>query len=78
MRLLSGVVVVDGDAAHHDGCGCRGAGVKAAHVVAVPMNVPRVIQGVEVTLLDANHCPGAAMWLFKLPSGRAYLHVGMA
>ncbi len=50
--------------------------MKASHVVAVPMNTPTVIQEVEVTLLDANHCPGAAMWLFRLRNGKVFLHVG--
>jgi len=31
---------------------------------------------VEVTLVDANHCPGAAQLLFALPGGRRYVHVG--
>ena len=30
----------------------------------------------EVTLVDANHCPGAAQLLFALPGGRRYVHVG--
>jgi DNA cross-link repair 1A protein len=56
-------------------CVCA-AGVKPSCVVAVPMNTPTVIQEVEVTLLDANHCPGAAMWLFRLRNGKVFLHVG--
>lgn len=40
------------------------------------MNKPMVIEGTEVTLLDANHCPGAAMFLIKTIPGYVYLHVG--
>lgn len=41
------------------------------------MNKPTVVQGVELTLLDANHCPGAVMFVFRLKDGRVYLHVGI-
>ncbi len=30
----------------------------------------------EVTLVDANHCPGAAQLLFALPDGSRYVHCG--
>ena len=47
----------------------------------VPMNRPTTIQtsdgkNVIVTLLDANHCPGAVMFLFELSNKRKILHVG--
>jgi DNA cross-link repair 1A protein len=39
-------------------------GVDPQWVVALPTNVPTVVEGVEVTPLDANHCPGAVMFHF--------------
>jgi DNA cross-link repair 1A protein len=34
------------------------------------MERPVMVGGVEVTLIDANHCPGAVVFLFKLGSGK--------
>jgi DNA cross-link repair 1A protein len=39
------------------------------------VNKTHVIDGVEVTLMDANHCPGAAILLFKVDDSY-YLHTG--
>ncbi|KAG9447328.1 hypothetical protein H6P81_013456 [Aristolochia fimbriata] len=35
-----------------------------------------VIEGVKVTMLEANHCPGAALIHLHLGDGRCYLHTG--
>ena len=43
-------------------------GMPAERVIPLPMDTPIVIDGVSVTLMDANHCPGACMMLFKVPT----------
>ena len=45
-------------------------------VRVLPLNESRIIENVEVVLLDANHCPGAVMFLFRFPTGLTILHVG--
>uniref|UniRef100_A0A665VHJ8 DNA cross-link repair 1A protein n=1 Tax=Echeneis naucrates TaxID=173247 RepID=A0A665VHJ8_ECHNA len=47
---------------------------KYLHIL--PMNTQVTVEGIKVILLDANHCPGAAMLLFFLPNGQTVLHTG--
>lgn len=42
----------------------------------MPLNSPILVEGVRVTFLDANHCPGAVMILFEPPGCRPVLHTG--
>ncbi|XP_062382015.1 DNA cross-link repair 1A protein [Sardina pilchardus] len=50
--------------------------VDERYIHILPMNTECLVEGVKVTLLDANHCPGSAMLLFALPSGQKVLHTG--
>ncbi|XVF20692.1 hypothetical protein REPUB_Repub12eG0024200 [Reevesia pubescens] len=36
-------------------------------IIPLPLNDPVVIDGCEVILIDANHCPGAASFYLKFP-----------
>ncbi|KAI9563317.1 hypothetical protein GHT06_010775 [Daphnia sinensis] len=42
----------------------------------LPLNESRMIENIEVILIDANHCPGSVMFLFRFPTGKVVLHVG--
>ncbi|XP_056206776.1 DNA cross-link repair 1A protein [Falco biarmicus] len=50
--------------------------VKEQYVHVLPMDTECIVNGIKVVLLDANHCPGATMILFCLPSGTVILHTG--
>ncbi|KAL7553827.1 hypothetical protein ACHAWF_017172 [Thalassiosira exigua] len=54
-------------------------GVDKRFLHPIPMNTPMVIESkqkpITITLLNANHCPGAIMFLFEV-GNRTILHVG--
>ncbi|BFZ54898.1 DNA cross-link repair protein PSO2/SNM1 [Savitreella phatthalungensis] len=53
--------------------------VKPEFIVKLPMDTPVDVQGVTVTLIDANHCPGSAIFVLEAYfKGRQlrYLHCG--
>jgi len=51
-------------------------GVEPKWLRALPLNEPVVVDNAKVTLINANHCPGAVMFLLELPDGRTVLHCG--
>ncbi|CAO2829824.1 unnamed protein product [Amaranthus hypochondriacus] len=50
--------------------------VNPSYICPLELDVEHLIDGVKVTLLEANHCPGAALIHFHLPNGQRYLHTG--
>ncbi|XP_020593099.1 DNA cross-link repair protein SNM1 [Phalaenopsis equestris] len=50
--------------------------VNPQYVFSLELNAEHVIEDIKVTLLEANHCPGAALIFFRLKDGKCYLHTG--
>lgn len=51
--------------------------VNSCYIHELELNKPIVLEGVEITALDANHCPGAIMLVFRvLKTGLCILHTG--
>ncbi|CAF0917142.1 unnamed protein product [Rotaria sordida] len=51
-------------------------GIRSENMTILPMNVFTNVHGIDVALLDANHCPGSIMFLFRFPNGKLILHTG--
>lgn len=51
-------------------------GVSDKYLTVLPMDRPVLVDGVKVTLVDANHCPGAVIFVFEMRSGAVYIHCG--
>ncbi|XP_064081062.1 uncharacterized protein LOC135197836 isoform X2 [Macrobrachium nipponense] len=51
-------------------------GVPVEFIQPLSLNEPYSICDIEVTFLDANHCPGAVMILFRFPNGNSVLYAG--
>jgi ATP-dependent DNA ligase I len=59
---------------------CRYPNVDPSFFSPLPLSTPTPIQigphSVTVTLIDANHCPGAVQFLFSMPDGTKCIHTG--
>ena len=51
-------------------------GVSSSSILSAPVDDTLQLEGARVTLIEANHCPGAVLFLFRLTNGCAYLHTG--
>lgn len=47
-----------------------------SRVVSHDLNETFEVDGVQVTMVSANHCPGAVMLIFRYPDDTAMLHTG--
>lgn len=51
-------------------------GVAQELLNVVHVGVPFYVEDCKITPMDANHCPGALLFLFQFPDGRNVLHTG--
>ncbi|XP_044463163.1 DNA cross-link repair protein SNM1 isoform X1 [Mangifera indica] len=51
-------------------------GIPWDRIQVLSLNQRITIDGIYVTCLDANHCPGSIIILFEPPNGKAVLHTG--
>ncbi|XP_049383083.1 DNA cross-link repair protein SNM1 [Solanum stenotomum] len=50
--------------------------VSPSFICPLELGTEYSLNGIKITMLDANHCPGAALIHFRLPNGQCYLHTG--
>ncbi|EOA25112.1 hypothetical protein CARUB_v10018420mg [Capsella rubella] len=50
--------------------------VNPSFIHPLELDIEYTINGIKVTLIEANHCPGAALIHFRLLDGTCYLHTG--
>ncbi|XP_073006615.1 DNA cross-link repair protein SNM1 isoform X2 [Typha latifolia] len=50
--------------------------VNSLYICPLELDTEYEIEGIKVTMLEANHCPGAALLHFRLTDGTTYLHTG--
>uniref|UniRef100_A0A1D1Z370 DNA cross-link repair 1A protein n=1 Tax=Anthurium amnicola TaxID=1678845 RepID=A0A1D1Z370_9ARAE len=51
-------------------------GIPWERLHVLPLNEKISVAGVDLTCLDANHCPGSIIILFEPPNGKPVLHTG--
>lgn len=52
-------------------------GIDPSHLRPLPLHSTTTLpSGIRVTLIDANHCPGAVQFLFHFEDGRRIVHTG--
>ena len=51
-------------------------GLSSDKIVRLPLNKEIKFDHFRVTLLEANHCPGAVLLFFRLNNGKCILHTG--
>lgn len=51
-------------------------GVNEKFLNVVKVNTPFYLMDVKITPMDANHCPGAVLFLFQFPNAKNILHTG--
>ncbi|KAJ1791207.1 hypothetical protein LPJ62_001523 [Coemansia sp. RSA 2167] len=56
-------------------CVVQKLGVSHELVHALPMNTRCNVHGVHVTFIDANHCPGAVIIVFEVPSEQGLVRI---
>ena len=45
-------------------------GVNSDNIVALPLNQSITIQGINVYIIDGNHCPGSGIFIFTVPEAK--------